>query len=104
MPAAAATIALQQKHPSVALEILSQSVERDPSNVVLLQTLGITYFELGKPATAEQTLKTAIKLDSKNALSYKLLGQVLSKRGEKERAAAYLQVAQKLEKTQQTMR
>jgi Flp pilus assembly protein TadD len=98
LPVTAAAIALHHKEPAIAWEICFPAVEQNPENVELMQALAVTYFELGKPATAQKTLEKAIHLDRSNAVSYKLMGQVLASRGEKGQAAAYFKMSERLQK------
>lgn len=62
-----------------ALDLIQQALKIDPTNPSYLDSLGWTYFKLGKYNEAEKYLKTAARNDSSSATIQEHLGDVYQK-------------------------
>lgn len=76
-----------------ALKLIEQAVEIDPANPSYLDSLGWTYFKLGKLPEAEKHLKAALQIDGSSSTIHEHLGDVYQKQGKLDAAKAAWQKA-----------
>ena len=77
-----------------ALDLIQRAVNIEPSNPSYLDSLGWTYFKLGKLDEAEKHLKNALRFDASSATIQEHLGDVYQKQGKSELAnTAWLRAA-----------
>jgi len=93
----AATAALRQNQPDLAIELLQPAAKRFAGCAALERVLGAAYYRLGDYQSSQVALQQALSLDKSSALSYFLMGCTLLKLGQRESAEAHLQQAQALD-------
>jgi len=76
-----------------ALKLIQQALEIDPNNSSFLDSLGWTYYKLGKLPEAEKNLKAALRIDNTSATVQEHLGDVHQKQGRAELAKSAWQKA-----------
>ena len=76
-----------------ALKLIQQALEIDPNNSSFLDSLGWTYYKLGKLPEAEKNLKAALQIDDTSATVQEHLGDVYQKQGRTELAKSAWQKA-----------
>ena len=87
IPIRAASIALREGQPALAVRILQPAAERLPSDAGLLRNLGAAYYRLGDYRSSQLVLQQALSLDKSSSLTYFLLGCTLDKLGQATPAA-----------------
>jgi Tfp pilus assembly protein PilF len=73
--------------------LIQSALKTDPENSSYLDSLGWTYFKLGKLDLAEENLKKALRADPSSATIIEHLGDVYQKQGKAELAKTAWQKA-----------
>jgi tetratricopeptide (TPR) repeat protein len=90
----AATAALREGRPDVAIALLKTAEERFPESAAIHRTLGVAYYRAGDYRASQVALQQALSLDKACALSYFLMGCTLAKIGQQEAAETNFRQAQ----------
>jgi Tfp pilus assembly protein PilF len=86
IPVDAAVLALEQNHPTLAVDLLKPAAERFSKSAAVHLTLGAAYYRLGDYPSSQVALRQALSLDNSNGLAYLLMGCTLEKLGQPEAA------------------
>ena len=94
---AAASVALQQNRPELAVDLLGPATGRWSNSIPVCQALATAHYRRGEYEAARTVLQRALALDRSSALTHYLMGCTLIKLGEREGAESHLDEARRLD-------
>ncbi len=99
IPISAATAALRDNRPALALELLTTARRHFPDSAAVYRILGVAHYRMGSYESSEVALQQALSLDNSAAVTYFLLGCTQAKLGQLESADANFRQARAIDPT-----
>ena len=99
IPISAATAALRNNRPALALELLTTAQRQFPDSAAVYRILGVAHYRMGSYESSQVALQQALSLDNSAAVTYFLLGCTQAKLGQLESADANFRQARAIDPT-----